>query len=111
MQQDLRDAVTKCEALEQKNKEQAAELTSLGSVAKEVRTEARGYQEELRQVKLIADGKPYLLQSVFGGNRFAFLTRVWHSACAFADLPRSAADAARFFAARDGRAEQRLVWA
>ena len=74
VQQVLKDAVTKCEALEQKNKDQAAELTSLGSAAKEARTEARGYQEELRQVRLSADGKPYLLQSVFGGNMFAFLT-------------------------------------
>ena len=83
----------------------------MGMVAKEARTEARGCQEELRQVKLIADGKPYLLQSVFGGNRFAFLTRVWRSPGAFADLSRSAADAAKFFTAQEGRAEQMLFWA
>jgi hypothetical protein len=111
VQQELGDAVTKCEALEQKNKEQAAELTSLAAAAKEARTEARGYQEELSQVKLIVDGKPYLLQSVFGGNRFALLTWVWCSAGAFADLPKSAADAARFFAAQEGWVDQRLFWA
>lgn len=111
VQQELKDAITKCEALEQKGKEQDTELTSLRSAAKEARTEARGYQEELRQVKLIADGKPYLLQSVFGGNRFALLTRVWRSSGAFADLPRSASDAARYFASQEGHAEQRLFWA
>jgi hypothetical protein len=110
VQQELADAVTKCEALELKNKEQAAKLTSLGAVAKEVWTEARGYQEELHQVRLIANAKPYLLQSIFGGNRFALLTRVWHSPGTFADLPKSAADAARFFTAQEGRAEQRLFW-
>ena len=52
----------------------ATELDSVGAAAKEARTEARGYQEEFRQVKLIAGGKPYLLQSVFGGNKFALLT-------------------------------------
>ena len=103
VQQELKDAVTKCEVLEQKNKDQAAELTSLGLAAKEARTEARGYQEELRQVKLIVDGKPHLLQSVFGGNRFALLTRVWRAPGAFADLPRSASDVARYFASQEGR--------
>jgi hypothetical protein len=111
VQQELKDAITKCEALEQKNKNQATELTSLGSAAKEARTEARGYQEELCQVKLIVGGKPYLMQSVFGGNRFALLTRVWRSPSAFADLPRSASDAARYFASQEGHIEQRLFWA
>jgi hypothetical protein len=83
----------------------------LATVAKEARTEARGYQEELRQVRLIADGKPYLLQSIFGGNRFALLTRVWRSPGAFTDLPKSVADATRFFTTQEGRADQRLFWA
>jgi hypothetical protein len=74
VQQELKDAVTKCEHLEQKSKGQASELTSLKSAIKEEGVKARGHEEELRQVKLIADGKPYLLQSVFGGNRFALLT-------------------------------------
>ena len=71
-------------------------------MAKEARTEACGYQEELCQVRLIADGKPYLLQCVFGGNRYALLTRIWHSAGAFTDLPKSATDVARFFTGQEG---------
>ena len=106
-----KEAVTKCEALEQKSKDRATELTSLRSAIQEAKTEARGHREELRQVKLIADGNPYLLQSVFGGNRFALLTRVWHCPGAFADLPRSASDAARYFTSQEGRTEQRLFLA
>ena len=38
------------------------------------------------------------------------LMRVWRSAGAFADLPKSAADATRFFTGQEGWAEQRLFW-
>ena len=44
VQQELKDAVTKCESLEQKIMDQATELTSLSSVVKEARTEVRGHQ-------------------------------------------------------------------
>ncbi|KAE8789288.1 hypothetical protein D1007_36538 [Hordeum vulgare] len=59
----------------------------------------------------MATGKPYLLWCVFGGNRFAFLMRIWHSEDAFTNLPQNAADAAKYFAAQDGDAEQRSFWA
>nr|XP_020192363.1 cilia- and flagella-associated protein 58-like [Aegilops tauschii subsp. strangulata] len=111
VQQELKDAITKCEDLEQKNKGEAAELSKVNKEIHEARSEMQGAREELRQVKLIADGKPYLLQSVFGGHRFALLTQVWHSSGTFADLLRSAADATRHFASREGNAEHKLLWA
>ena len=62
-------------------------------------------------MKQIADGKPYLLQSVFGGHRFGLLTRLWHSSCTFADPLRSVADAAKHFSAQEGDVEHMLFWA
>lgn len=59
----------------------------------------------------MATGKQYLLQCVFGGNRYAFLTKIWSSAHAFTNLPHGAADVAKHFATHDGDAEQRLFWA
>ena len=77
----------------------------------EVRGVTRGAREELGQVKQIPDGKSYLPQSVFGSHMFALLTRVWCSSGAFAKFPRSAADAASHYAAREGDTEHKLFWA
>ena len=52
----------------------------------------------------------YLLQSVFGGNRFALLTRVWHSVGIFAELLKNATAAARHYATREEDSTQRLFW-
>ena len=76
----------------------------------EARMEARGVREELRQVAQITNGKKYLLQSVFGGNRFDLLMRVWRSACIFAELLKSAVAAAEHYATRKESSEQRLFW-
>jgi hypothetical protein len=70
----------------------------------------RGVQEELCQAAQIANGKKYLLQSVFGGNRFALLTRVWRSAGIFAELPKNVAAAMEHYAAHEEDYEQRLFW-
>ena len=107
-QQELKDAITKCEDLEQKNKDQSSELSKVNQEFQEARMEVRGAREELRQVKQIVDGKPYLLQSVFGGQKFALHTRVWHSSGMFAELSRSEADAARHYATQEGDIEDKL---
>ena len=78
---------------------------------REARTETRGAKEELRQVKQIANGKQYLLQSVFGGQRFKLLTPVWHSIGAIADHLKSVADTTRHYAAWEGDAELWTFWA
>jgi hypothetical protein len=94
VEQELKDAIRKCEALEEKTSDQATELAKALQEAKEARVESRSAREEIRQAKQIAAGKPFLLQSVFGGQRYALLTRLWSSPDAFADLPRSATGAA-----------------
>nr|XP_020175633.1 protein WEAK CHLOROPLAST MOVEMENT UNDER BLUE LIGHT-like 2 [Aegilops tauschii subsp. strangulata] len=93
VEQALQDAANKCEALEEQNKAQAAELTKALQEAKEARSESRAAREEIKQAEQIAAGKPFLLQSIFGGRRYALLNRLWSAPDAFADLP-SAADAA-----------------
>nr|XP_040243901.1 stress response protein NST1-like [Aegilops tauschii subsp. strangulata] len=55
VQQELKDAVTKCEGLEEQKKDRSTELTSLMSEVKEAQTEAQSYKQELRQVRLIVD--------------------------------------------------------
>ena len=76
VQQELKDASTKCEALEQKGKEQATKLSALKSELQKERVDMRFFEEEIRLVKVVTDGMPYLLQCAFGGSRFALLTQV-----------------------------------
>lgn len=74
MQQELKDAVVKCEELEQKNKDRVTEMAKIKTEIQEAMMETRGAQQELHQVKQIAYGKLYLMQSVFSGNRLSLLT-------------------------------------
>ena len=110
MEQELKDAIGKCEALEEKTTDQASKLAKAIQEAKEAWTESRSAREEIRQAEQIAAGKTFLLQSVFGGQRYALLTRLWSSPEAFADLPKSAADAAQFFRAQEGNTTENLFW-
>lgn len=87
IQQELEEAISKCEALEQKAKEHVVDHTKLSAKFQSERVERRFYEDEVRQVKLMATGEQYLLQCAFGGNRYAFLTRIWRSARAFTNLP------------------------
>nr|XP_020196292.1 keratin, type II cytoskeletal 2 epidermal-like [Aegilops tauschii subsp. strangulata] len=76
--QALQDAANRCEALEEQNKVQAAELAKALQEAKEA--------------------------------RYALLNRLWSTPDAFADLPKSAADAAQYFWAQEGNATEKLFW-
>nr|XP_020150710.1 nucleolar and coiled-body phosphoprotein 1-like [Aegilops tauschii subsp. strangulata] len=97
VEQALKDTVSKCESLEEKNKAQAAELAKAVQGAKEARNESRAVCEEIEQAKQIAAGKTFHLQSKFGSHKYALLTRLLSSPDAFADLSKSVADAAQFF--------------
>ena len=108
MEQELKDAISKCETLEEKTSAQAAELTKVLHEDKEAQTESWSAREEIRQAEQIAAGKPFLLQSIFGGQRYALLTRLWSSPDAFADLPKSAANATQFFRAQEGHTTKKL---
>ncbi|KAI4971740.1 hypothetical protein ZWY2020_002654 [Hordeum vulgare] len=58
----------------------------------------------------MSTGKKYLLQCAFGGNMFAFLTRMWCSSGTFTDLPWSVAKANMHYSAHGRDAERRLFW-
>ena len=49
MEQELKDAISKCETLEEKTSAQAVELAKPLNEAKEARTESRAAWEEIRQ--------------------------------------------------------------
>nr|XP_020153400.1 protein WEAK CHLOROPLAST MOVEMENT UNDER BLUE LIGHT-like 1 [Aegilops tauschii subsp. strangulata] len=108
VEQALQEAANKCESLEESNKAQEAELSKALQEAKEARSESRAAREEIKQAELIAAGKPVLLQSIFGGQSHALLNRLWSAPDAFADLPRSAANAAQYLWAQDGNATEKL---
>ena len=110
VEQALQDAANKCEALEETNKAQAAELNKALQEAKDARGESRVAREEIKQAGQIAAGKPFLLQSIFGGRRYTLLNRLWSAPDAFADLPRSAANAAEYFRAQEGNTTEKLFW-
>ena len=100
----------KCEALEEKNKAQVGELTKALQEAKEARTESRAAREEIKQAEQIAAGKPFLLQSKFGSQKYALLTRLWSSPDAFVDLPKSTTNAAQYFWAQEGNTTEKVFW-
>ena len=101
VQQELKDASAKCEALEHRCKEQATELSALKSELQKERVDRRSFEEEVHQVKAVTDGKPYSLECAFGGSRFALLTQVWRSSGACTDLQKSVADMNKFYASRE----------
>ena len=55
-------------------------------------------------------GKVFIMQSKYVKKRFLLLTRIWSSPGAFADLPHSVADAAKFFRAEEGSTTEKLFW-
>nr|XP_020167563.1 uncharacterized protein DDB_G0286299-like [Aegilops tauschii subsp. strangulata] len=110
VEQELKDAARKCESLEKENRANAAELAKALQEAKDAWSKSRLAREEIRQAGQIAAGKPFLLQTKFGDQRYALLNRLWSSLDAFADLPKSAADAAQFFQAQERHATEKPFW-
>ena len=67
VEQKLKDTTRKCESLEEENKAKGTELAKALQDAKEAWSESHAAREEIRQAGQIAAGKPFLLQSIFGG--------------------------------------------
>ena len=97
VEKELKDAIARCESLEQKSSSQASELTKSLESVKEARVEAQGARQEIQEARQIAAGKAFIMQSRYSSKRYILLTRVWSSAGAFGDLPKSSADAEAFF--------------
>ena len=61
-------------------------------------------------MKKIAAGKAFIMQSKHVKAKFLFLTRVWSSPGAFADLPHSVLDVVEFYRAEEGSSTEKLFW-
>lgn len=108
--QELKDAITKCESIEHKISDQNSELAKALQSAQEARAEAQSTCREIQEAKWIATGKAFNMQSKFVRRKYILLTRTWSSPGAFADLPRSVADAAEFLRAEEGSSTEKLFW-
>ena len=108
VQQELKDAISKCESLERKVSDKDSELATTLQSAKQARVEAQGACQEIQEAKQIATGKAFNMQSKFVRRRYILLTRVWCSPGALVDLPRSIADATEFFRAEERRSTEKL---
>ena len=110
VQQELQDAVQKCESLEHNIADQEFELAKSRQSAQDARVEAQGTLQEIQEAKKIAAGKAFIMQSKYVKKRYLLLTRIWSSPGAFADLARSVSDAAEFFRAKEGGSMEKLFW-
>ena len=110
VQQELPDAVKKCEALEHDASVQRAELAKARQSAKTARNEAQAALQEIQEAKKIAAGKAFNMQSKYVKKKYVLLTRIRSSLGAFADLPCNVSDAMEFFRAEEGSSAEKLFW-
>ena len=97
VQKELQALVKKHESLELDSKTQASELAAALKSAKSAKAEAQKALKEIDAMKKIAAGKAFIMQSKHVKVNYLLLTRVRSSPGAFADLPRSASDAAAYY--------------
>ena len=110
VQQELHDAVKKCESLERKSADQESQLAKARQSAQDARVEAQGALQEIQEAKKIVAGKAFIMQSKYVKKMYLLLTRIWSSPGAFADLPCCVSDAAEFFRAEEGSSMEKLFW-
>ena len=89
-------------SLERDSKTRESELASALESAKAAKADANKALQEIEDVKKIAAGKAFFMQSKHVKVNYLLLTRIRSSPGAFADLPRSVSDAAEFYRARRG---------
>ena len=89
-------------SLELDSKTRASELAAAIENAKFAKAESQKTLQELDEVKKIAAGKAFFMQSKHVKETFLLLTRVRSSPGAFADLPRNISDAQQPFISSTG---------
>ena len=97
VRQELQVLMKKHESLEPDSKTRASELAAAIENAKSAKAESQKTLQELHEVKKIAAGKAFFMQSWHVKVNYLLLTRIRSSPGAFADLPRSVSDAAAFY--------------
>ena len=65
VEQELQDAVQKCESLECNIADQENELTKARQIAHDARVEAQGALQEVQEARKIAVGKAFIMQSKY----------------------------------------------
>ena len=100
----------KHESLERDSKTQASELAVAIENAKSAKAESQKTLQELDEVKKIAAGKAFFMQSKHISMSYLLLTQIRSSPGAFADLPRSVSDAVVFYRAEEGSSTEKVFW-
>ena len=83
-------------------------LAAALETAKSAKAEAQKALRELEDMKKIAAGKAFFMQSKHINVSYLLLTRIRSSPGAFADLPRSMSDATQFYQAEEGSSTEKL---
>ena len=73
-QQELKDAIGKCESIERKLSDRDSELAEALQSMKAARAEAQGTCREIQEAKQIATGKVFNIQSKFVRRKYLLLT-------------------------------------
>ena len=110
VRQELEALMEKHESLELDSKTRASELAVVIENAKSAKAESQKTLQELDEVKKIAVGKAFFMQSRSIKVKYLLLTRIRSSPGAFADLPRSVSDAAAFYRAEEGSSTEKVFW-
>ena len=110
VQQELQALVKKHEALELDSKTRESELAAALESTKHAKAEAQKALQEIEAMRKIAAGKAFNMQSKHVKVNYLLLTRVRSSPGAFADLPRSVSDAAKYYQAEEGSSTEKLFW-
>ena len=110
VRQELQALMEKHESLELDSKMRASELAVAIENAKSAKAESQKTLQELDEVKKIAAGKAFFMQSKHINVSYLLLTRIQSSPGAFADLPRSVSDAAAFYRANEGSSTEKVFW-
>ena len=110
VRQELHALMEKHESLELDSKTRASELAVAIENAKSAKAESRKTLQELDEVKKIAAGKAFFMQSKHINVSYLLLTRIRSSPGAFADLPQSVYDATAFYRAEEGSSIEKVFW-
>ena len=110
VRQELQALMEKHESLERDSKTRESELASALESAKSAKAEADKARQEVEDIKKIAAGKAFFMQSKHVSVNYQLLTRIQSSPGAFADLPRNVSDAAEFYWAEEGSSMEKLFW-
>ena len=110
VQQELHDAVKKCETLKRDVSVKEAELSKAHQSTETARNEAQGALQEIQEARKIAAGKAFIMQSKFVKNRYLLLTRILSSPGAFVDLPRIISNVAQFYRTKEKKSAEKHFW-